>query len=104
MRGGKREGAGRKKGQENEATRLKKERTERAIAATPITPLEVMLQSMTEAWSQAKNGNKESLALALSCAKDAAPYVHPKLAQVDTTVDGNLTVELVQFSADSDTE
>jgi len=39
----------------------------------------------------------------IDAAKSAAPYVHPKLSQVEAKVDGNLTIEVVNF-ADTDTE
>lgn len=73
MHGGKRAGAGRKKGSLSRKTR---EIAERASEGG-ITPLEVMLETMREAWD---NGDKPA---ALAAAKDAAPYIHPRLAPVD---------------------
>jgi hypothetical protein len=72
-RGGKREGAGRKKGSLGKKTR---EIAERAVQEG-ITPLEVMLETMRDAWAA---GERDK---AISAAKDAAPYVHPKLAPTD---------------------
>ena len=51
-----------------------------AIAmAEGITPLEVMLRAMRNAW----NAGDEQTAVAR--AKDAAPYVHPRLAATEVT-------------------
>lgn len=46
-----------------------------------ISPLEVMLGAMREAWEK---GDREAAA---NFAKDAAPYVHPKLANVQHSGD-----------------
>ena len=79
MRGGKRQGAGRKKG----ATAFKtREIAERAMAEG-ITPLEVMLGAMRTAW---ENGDREKAA---NHAKDAAPYMHPRLAAVQHSGDAD---------------
>jgi hypothetical protein len=79
MRGGKRQGAGRKKG----ATAVKtREIADRAMAEG-ITPLEVMLGAMRCAW---ENGDKEKAA---SHAKDAAPYMHPRLAAIEHSGDAD---------------
>lgn len=72
-RGGSRRGAGRKKGS---ATRRTQEIVAKATAEG-ITPLEVMLGAMREAWS---NDNKLAAA---TFAEKAAPYVHPRLAAVE---------------------
>ena len=71
-RGGKREGAGRKPGSANVRTR---ETAERA-AQEGITPLEVLLGAMREAWEE------NDKAKASGFAKEAAPYVHPRLQAV----------------------
>lgn len=78
--GGKREGAGRKAGSASRKTR----EIANAAMAEGITPLEVMLQAMRGAWEA---GNK---AEAHEFAKDAAPYIHPRLAAVDHS--GSMTV------------
>jgi hypothetical protein len=72
-RGGARAGAGRHKGSLTKRTR---EIAEKAIAEG-ITPLEVMLRAMKE-HVDAKRWDQAS-----AIAKDAAPYVHPRLAAVE---------------------
>lgn len=81
MRGGKRQGAGRPAGAANKKTR---EIADKA-ALEGITPLEVLLQTMREAWD---GGSKE---LACQIAKDAAPYMHPRLTAVDAEVNANIS-------------
>lgn len=66
---------GRKAGTANKRTR---EIADRA-AAEGILPLDVMLSNMrryftAEQWAEAQD-----------CAKDAAPYIHPRLANVEAT-------------------
>lgn len=73
--GGKRDGAGRKRGEPNRRTVAMREIADKAVAQG-ITPLEVMLVTMRELYEA---GDKQA---ASTVAKDAAPYVHPKLAQV----------------------
>lgn len=80
MRGGKREGAGRPAGAANKKTR---EIADKA-ALDGITPLEVMLQTMRDAWDGGSKG------LACQIAKDAAPYMHPRLTAVDAEVNANV--------------
>jgi len=72
QRGGKRTGAGRKKGEPNK-------RTAEAIAvaeATGITPLEYLLDVMR---------NSGDGKMRMSAAIAAAPYVHAKLSAVEVT-------------------
>jgi hypothetical protein len=89
--GGARPGAGRKRGKIDEKTKLRRARAERAIEKTPITPLEVMLGAMAEDWKAAHDSTKEPderqklRASAVSHADRAAPYVHPKLKDVDAS-------------------
>jgi hypothetical protein len=71
-RGGKRAGAGRKVGPANKRTR---EIAEQAVAEG-ITPLEVMIQPMRAHLAQGQ------LDKAAAVAKDAAPYMHPRLNAV----------------------
>lgn len=71
--GGRRKGAGRKPGAATSKTR---EIADMA-AAKGITPLEVMLEAMN---SLREAGELERAA---SVAKDAAPYIHPKLSSVE---------------------
>jgi hypothetical protein len=102
-RGGHRENAGRKRGTPNKATAVR----QAEVAASGITPLEVMLDNMRFAHQRAgellaavmaevEAGEvKEHAALieafkpilalrqtAQNCARDAANYVHPKLANI----------------------
>lgn len=116
-RGGARKGAGRKAGSATQKTR---EIADKAAAAG-ITPLEVMLENMDFAHSKASlllqglleggaevpegfDQFKELLrfrGIAQECAKDAAPYIHPKLAAIEHTgkdggaIDHSLTVQFV---------
>ena len=75
--GGARPGAGRKKGAATQKTR---EIADRA-AAEGITPLEVMLGAMRSFWDA---GDMEKAA---GFAKDAAPYMHPRLSAVEVAGD-----------------
>jgi hypothetical protein len=74
-RGGKRAGAGRRPGSVTTKTR---EIADRAIQ-DGVTPLEVMLKAMREHYSA------ERWDQAAAVAKDAAPYMHPKLAAIEHT-------------------
>ena len=88
-RGGSRSGAGRKPGGKNEKSR---EIADKA-AAEGITPLEVMLKAMrgfVEFAEKMVAENNEVGALnayteAAKVAKDAAPYIHPRLAAIEHT-------------------
>ena len=90
-RGGARKGAGRKVGSATAKTRAIADKA----AAAGITPLEVMLEAMN---SFRENGDIEKAA---GFAKDAAPYIHPKLAAIEHTgadggaIDHSLTVQFV---------
>jgi hypothetical protein len=72
-RGGARPGSGRKPGTANRKTR---EIADKA-AAEGITPLEVMLEVMRDLYAE---GEKVAAA---AIAKDAAPYIHAKLSQIE---------------------
>jgi hypothetical protein len=74
-RGGARKNAGRKAGA---ATRKTREIADRA-ALQGITPLEVMLEAMNSF------RDKGDIEKAAGFAKDAAPYIHPRLAAVELT-------------------
>jgi hypothetical protein len=76
--GGRRAGAGRKLGIANRKTAEIAD----AAAAQGITPLEVMIEAMRELHAK---GDKIA---ACAIAKDAAPYIHPRLANIalDATV------------------
>lgn len=88
--GGARPGAGRKRGAKSQKTQ------EIALKAANdgITPIEVMLGAMRELW-EAAQGEKDPehrLKLAKSAAeaaKEAAPYVHPKIAAKSADDGGN---------------
>ena len=79
--GGKRQGAGRKKGTVSEATR---KRTEMAAAAleSGLTPLEYMLGILRDTTADPKER--------FAAAKECAPYIHPRLAAVEHT--GEMTI------------
>lgn len=76
--GGARQGAGRKPGVKNLYTTAQKD----AVAASGETPLDFLLRYMRD--------ETQPVATRLSAAKDAAPYVHSRLAAVDATLQANL--------------
>ena len=78
-RGGRRRGAGRPLGSKNKRSA----EIARAAADSGITPIEVMLGTMRELWAK---GTPEAKREAAEIAKDAAPYIHPRLASIDQTV------------------
>jgi hypothetical protein len=96
MRGGARQGAGRKPGGKNRKSR---EIADRA-AAEGITPLEVMLHTMRAHYEA---GDFDA---ASAVAKDAAPYVHPRLAAVEHggKDGGPLVINVVRFAGDHASE
>lgn len=89
---------GRQKGTPNKRTAAKQALVVQATQEG-ITPLEVMLGAMRDAWAA---GDKEAAA---NFAKDAAPYLHPKLSSVehkgdpDNPLEQNSRVELVVIDA-----
>lgn len=101
-RGGKRPGAGRKKG-ESAKTKAKRKSAADAVekaAAEGITPLEVMLDAMrrlhrVKKWAQAA-----------SIARDCAPYVHPRLSAVTHQGNKDNPVRLIEeiVIVDGDTQ
>jgi hypothetical protein len=90
VKGGQRDGAGRKPGSLTRRTRAVAEKA----AAEGVTPLEVMLTAMRE-HAEAKRWDE-----AAAIAKDAAPYVHPRLASVQHggADGGPLIVNIMRFS------
>ncbi len=87
-RGGRRPGAGRKPGSANTKTRAIAD----AAAAAGVTPLEVMLNTMKALWENAldddgKLANIEKALAACSVGKDAAPYMHPRMQQIQAQID-----------------
>lgn len=91
MRGGKRPGAGRKKGSVTKATVYRQEMLAKA-AAEGISPLEVMMSAMREAWEA---GDKDK---AVQVAEKAAPYIHAKLAAVQHSGDAENPVAMAILS------
>lgn len=94
-RGGARKGAGRKKG----AATVKTREIADKAAEQGITPLEVMLRTMTALMERAEalqaNADPDDdtnplklMIQAADVAKDAAPYMHPRLAAIDHTTNG----------------
>jgi hypothetical protein len=82
QRGGKRPGAGRKAGAPNKATAKQRD----AVKASGLTPLDYMLSILRD-----ETMTTESR---FEAAKAAAPYVHPKLANIDhdhKSSDGSMT-------------
>lgn len=79
-RGGKRPGAGRKAGAPNKATAER----QKAVEESGLTPLDYMLGIMRD--------EKMTTESRFEAAKAAAPYVHPKLANIDhMSSDGSMT-------------
>ncbi|NTF54910.1 hypothetical protein G6L12_08385 [Agrobacterium rhizogenes] len=72
MRGGPRKGAGRPRGAATKRTRAVADRESK----NGLTPLEVMLKAMRV------HAGKSDWDAAASIAKDAAPYMHAKLASI----------------------
>lgn len=89
MHGGKRPGAGRRKGSTNTKTAIERaairEKVE-AIKAAGETPLEVLLRMMR---------NSQDEAVVIDCAKAAAPYLHPRLSSVEHKGDPDNPLETV---------
>lgn len=72
-RGGKRDGAGRKPGTPNKASAAKAAE----VASAGVTPLDYMLGVLRDEAAEPH--------LRFDAAKSAAPYIHPKLAQITNT-------------------
>ena len=88
-RGGRRSGAGRKKGSLSHKTRAIAARA----AAEGITPLEVILRTMRSAWARASTNGETVTSfpdalVAAAMAEKAAPYVHPRLAAEKHEISG----------------
>ena len=77
---GKKTGGGSRKGKPNKATLDR----EREIAATGLTPLDYMLTMLRNFDASAEDRKW--------AAQSAAPYVHPRLSQVDANLTGTLDV------------
>lgn len=94
--GGRRPGAGRPKGRQNDATIERKKLVEAVLTAEGKTPIEVMREAMLYYDGLGKRDDAVRVAQAL------APYIHPRLSNIDANaqVDGGLTIELVNFTAE----
>ena len=84
---------GRRKGSLNKTTAAMREIANKALAAG-ITPMELMLDNMRYFYGQVLVADTEVerielRARAQACAKDVAPYVHPKLATIEHKEDEN---------------
>lgn len=88
MAKGKKTGGGSRKGIPNKATAKREAR----IAASGLTPLDYMLEVMRD--------ESQKLGIRLSAACSAAPYVHPKLANVNLAGQGGgpLEIKIVRYS------
>ena len=82
--GGRRQGAGRKKGQVAEKTALRTKIATQALESG-ITPLDYMLSILRD------EGQETSARFA--AAKECAPYLHPRLSSVDHKGNLNITHE-----------
>jgi hypothetical protein len=89
MHGGKREGAGRRKGARNRTSAMR----EQLIAQTGPTPIDIMVNIMRCAFDMAQRELKQkepneakvkwAFGLALESAHRAAPFAHPRFSAVD---------------------
>lgn len=78
--GGRRPGAGRKKGSPNKKTA----ELQKAVEESGVTPLEFMLNIMREPITGLEPKDQlQAMMLRFEAAKAAAPYVHPRLSSVD---------------------
>lgn len=88
-RGGKRPGAGRKKGASTKRTRKTNKLAEQA-AGEGVLPLQVMLEAMRA------HHTAGDLDKAAAIAKDAAPYVHTK-APTHHKVEGDVVIKSLEY-------
>jgi hypothetical protein len=79
--GGARPGAGRKKGSKDNTPRRRMIRQKQCLGLDGVSPLDVLITHMRKAWSAGETDD------AVKCAIAAAPYVHPRLANTNTTLD-----------------
>lgn len=101
--GGKRAGAGRKKGSRTVRTTKV---AEKALTSGKVTPLEAILKAMYVHY------DAEEWDAAAALAKDAAPYMHPKLQSVMHTgdkenpvvTDNTIRVEFVSVDDDDSSD
>lgn len=83
--GGARPNAGRKPGSAN----LKTREIANKCAELGLTPLEVIVKAMIQYWEEGDTEN------AVKAAKDAAPYIHPRLSAVEVAGDQDNPVKMV---------
>ncbi len=88
-RGGKRPGAGRKKGSVNKQTRQRRAQIKEA-AERGVSPLDVMLEAMRH------HHEAGDLDAAAKVAQAAAPYVHPRLGAVTVKGDPAQPIRLIE--------
>ncbi len=81
--GGKRPGAGRKKGSANKATAAR----QKEIAESGLTPIEYMMNVL--------RNDQETPERRMDAAKSAAPYVHPRLQSTEVSGKGGGPIEIV---------
>jgi hypothetical protein len=99
--GGKRAGAGRKPGTLNKKT----QEIVAKAAEGGISPLEVMIGTMRELWKQAEESNEAGARMALmqqatDAAVKAAPYMHPRLANVEANVKADVGIQVMTLPKD----
>ena len=85
--GGKRRGAGRPKGSVGISTQKRFDVAKQALESG-LTPLEYMMERLRD--------TDEAPAVRLQCARDAAPYVHPRLAAIEHS--GGLDLGLSKYT------
>ena len=97
--GGKRPGAGRKKGVPNKRTA----ELQAQVEAQGITPLEFMLQVMRTEPDPSIEEPRELMAIMMlrfEAAKSAAPYIHAKLTSIDLSGSVKLGVTIMATPLD----
>ena len=100
-KGGARPGAGRPKGTLNRKT----QEIVAKAAEGGISPLEVMIGTMRELWEQAEAADDPGQRMALKqqatdAAVKAAPYMHPRLANVEANVKADVGIQVTTLPKD----
>lgn len=88
MKGGKREGSGRPKGVPNKATAKKREE----VAASGLMPVDYMLSVMRD--------ERQEDSARMDAAKAVAPYLHPKLANIEHTGPDGGAIQITMIKGD----
>jgi hypothetical protein len=91
-RGGARKGAGRKPGSEKPITKVRKALAETVMTDGDLTPLHVMIGAMRQAHAEGRAKD------AAFYANMAAPYVHPKLSNVNANHSGEVKATVMVVS------